>query len=220
MLGGNAGRRIQLLIALVVMLLVAIQLSELNVFAIALVAAIAIWIVALLLHRSIEVVFDRQFRVAIIRQRDLLGVFSYHDQVFELSQLEAIPVTSRRRYVAFGAETFWSIHVKFAGHRAVSVGTIEGESNRAEEILSELSQFLTHPLSSESFEAGTAIATGPQGLLAELLDSEITVRIGQILCLVMILLSLYAAPGMAIYYLIALVLGTWFDWLARRGDRT
>lgn len=42
---------------------------------------------------------------------------------------------------------------------------------------------------------------------------------GQFACLAMILLSLYAAPGMAIYYMIALVLGTWFDWLARRSDR-
>ena len=220
LIGGDSNRRTQLLVALAVLLLVIMQADELNIFTATLVGGFGAWIIGLLLRRSIEVVIDRQFRVVIVRRRDLFGVLSFGDEVFELSQLESIPVASRKRYVAFGPESFWLLGVKFTGQATMLVGTVHGESRRVEVVLNQISEFLSAPLAEDSFRAGARMNIGPQGLLAELLDSEATVRIGQVLCLVMILLSLFAAPGMAIFYLIALFLGTWFDWMARRGDRS
>lgn len=217
--GGDSNRRIQVLVALAMALLVAMQAQELNIFTVTLVGGFVVWILTLVIRRNVEVVFDRQFKIVVIRQHDLFGWFSFRDEVYEFSQLEAIPVVSRRRYVAFGAETFWLLGIKFVAEDFIAVGTVSGDARRIEDVLAEIGQFLSQPLAKDSFEAGARINSGPQTLIAEILDSEATVRLGQAACLAMILLSLYAAPGMAIYYLIALVLGTWFDWLARRSDR-
>ncbi len=217
--GGDAKRRVQLLVALAMALLVAMQAEEFNIFTVTLVGGFVAWCLTLLLRRSVEVVFDRQYRIVVIRHHDLFGWFSFRDDVFEFSQLESIPVVSRRRYVAFGPETLWLLGVKFVAQDFIAVGVVHDEAQRIEDVLAKIGGFLGQPLAQDSYEAGTQLKAGPQTLVAEILDSEATVRLGQGACLAMILLSLYAAPGMAIYYLIALVLGTWFDWLARRGDR-
>ena len=217
--GGDANRRVQVLVALAMALLVVMQAEEFNIFIVVLVGGFVAWILTLVLRRNVEVVFDRQYRIVVIRQHDLFGWFSFRDDVYEFSQLESIPVVSRRRYVAFGAETLWLLGIKFVAQRFIAVGTVNGDARRIEDVLAEIGRFLGQPLAQESYEAGNQLKAGPQSLVAEILDSEATVRIGQGACLLMILLSLYAAPGMAIYYVIALALGTWFDWLARRGDR-
>lgn len=57
-----------------------------------------------------------------------------------------------------------------------------------------------------------------RNIVLVILDSDPIARAGQILCLLMIALSLYATPTMALFYIGLLVFGTLADWMSRRNE--
>lgn len=221
-LAGVVSDRIQFLICISLLLVVCVQIGLLHLWSFPLTIPLMFWILVIGSRCSVEVIFERDFRRIIVKYRRLLGFVAQSVDVYEFSQLQAVPITARSRYRDFGGggeDMFWDVYLKFSDCSSIMLGSVVGDSSKVEKILNEIGRFVGANFADSAYDTGKSIDHRKPHWLVEVLDSEATVRVGQLLCLLMIALSLFAAPGMAVYYVIALVFGTWADWLARRGDR-
>jgi len=219
-LGGVVSDRLQFLVCISLLLAVGVQIGFLHPWSFPLTIPLMFWMVMIGSRLSVDVIFEKDFRRVIVKHRRVLGFLAQSAEVYEFSQLQSVPITARSRYRDFGGgELFWDVHLKFSNRPSIMLGSVSGDSSKVEEILNEIGRFVGANFADSAHETGKSIDHRESHWLVEVLDSEATVRLGQLLCLLMIALSLFAAPGMAIYYVIALVFGTWADWFARRGDR-
>ena len=211
------GPRIQFVIAAAMLATVVAQTGFIAIWSYPLLAPLALWIVIILSRRSVWVVMDRAYQRVTIESRRILGFVTFKRAIRELQELRAVPVTTRYRGESFGGETTWTFHLMFGDDRAVPIGSVVNDARKVESALDQIRGVVGERVTAARYDPEKV--RGPsRNIVLEILDNDPIARTGQILCLLMIALSLYAAPTMALFYIGLLVFGTLADWMSRRNE--
>ncbi len=182
-----------------------------------LLAPLLLWIAIILWRRSVWVVMDRAYQRVTIESRRILGFVTLKRAIRELQELQAVPVTTRYRSESFGGETTWTFHLMFGDDRAVPIGSVVNDARKVESALDQIRGVVGERVTAAWYDPEKVRAPA-RNIVLVILDSDPIARTGQILCLLMIALSLYAAPTMALFYIGLLVFGTLADWMSRRNE--
>ena len=103
----------------------------------------------------------------------------------------------------------------FVDDSAVRIGTVVNDARKVESALDEIRAVVGERVTAAPYDPDKVLPQA-RSLVLEMLDTDPIARIGQILCLLMIALALYAIPMMALFYVGLLIFATLTDWLARR----
>jgi hypothetical protein len=218
LLSGMQGRRIQFLLAMVILAFGTAQVSRAGSVGYLLLVVLVAWLCWVLWQASVKVIVERDFRRVMVQRRRVLGLMTYSSENYSFAEIEAVPVVSRRRYRQFGGETMWTVHLVVEGAAPLAIGTVVDDAPKIEKLLWLVRNFMGPRIADGSQRAAVLLAERPQSLREQLADSDGIVRAGQIGCLIMIAGSLLVTPGMAWFYVFVLLFGTGIDWLMRRSD--
>ena len=211
------GPRVQFLIAVGLLAAVVAQTGIVALWSYPILAPLALWIAIVLWRRSVWVVVERDYQRVTIESRRILGFVAFDRTLRELREIKAIPVTARHRSQSFGGETTWTFHFIFGDGSAVPIGSVVNDSRKVESALDEIRAVVGERVTAAPYDPGKVLPPA-RSLVLEMLDTDPIARIGQVLCLLMIALALYAVPMMALFYVGLLIFGTLTDWMARRNE--
>ncbi len=182
-----------------------------------LLAPLVLWIAIILSRRSVWVVLDRAYQNVTIESRRILGFVTFKRAIRELQELRAVPITTRYRGENFGGETTWTFHLMFGDDRVVPIGSVVNDARKVESALDQIRGVVGERVTGARYDP-EKVRPPSRNVVLEILDNDPIARTGQVLCFLMIALSLYAAPTMALFYIGLLVFGTLADWMSRRNE--